>query len=810
MTKARNPAHQHTNETGVQEATALREEIHGTKIMLDAIGDGICILDRNFTILYENRVHREIMGDHTGEHCYRAYQKRQRVCKGCPVALTFSDGGIHAVKRRIQTEKGKLFVEVTASPLRDNQGNIIAGIETVRDITTREETEQALRIREKELEASNEKYRDLVENLSEAIYSADMKGIITYVSPVIEFITGYTPAEIIGRTFTDFLVDRDKARGRKQYKKVLEGKLEPSEYKIFKKSGRMRWIRVSSRPMYEGNHVIGLHGILSDVTKIKKIEESRAESEIRLQSIIDNLPFDFFLVDESGHYVMQNAMCRQNWGDVTGKRPEDLSPDEATLALWQDNNRRAFAGETVKEEVSFSVSGTRRYYYNIISPIRYRDSIESIMVMNVDITKLKEVEANLRSSEEKFKSLAEKSPNMIFINYRGRIVYVNRRCEEVMGYTREEFYAKSFDFRSLVAPEYHNLISSALQKHMQREEVEPYEYAILARDGRRFQVIISTKLIDYEKDKAILGIITDITERKKNEEALKRNEEEVVKMKERLNFILDTSPIALYTADTKEDFACTYISRSIKKVLGYEPEDFTSSPSFWIDNIHPDDRERVLKEVSQIFKKGFFVGRYRFRAADGTYRWTQEESSLIYAKDGSSPEIIGCWMDITTQKKAEEALLQRENELQLKSQNLEELNTALQVLLKKREEDKLRTEEKISSNIRELVRPYLDKIKNNELNNTNKTYIKIIESNLDEITSSFTLKLSSEHFNLTPTEIKVANLISQGKTSKEIAELVSSSPKAVSFHRGNIRRKMGLQHKKTNLHSYLRANFNTS
>ena len=133
------------------------------------------------------------MGDHTGERCYRAYQKRQRVCKGCPVALSFCDGGIHTVKRRIQTDKGTLYVEVTASPLRDNQGNVIAGIETVRDITTREEAEEALRIREKELEASNEKYRDLVENLSEAVYSADMKGIITYVSPVIELITGYAP-----------------------------------------------------------------------------------------------------------------------------------------------------------------------------------------------------------------------------------------------------------------------------------------------------------------------------------------------------------------------------------------------------------------------------------------------------------------------------------------------------------------------------------------------------------------------------------------------------------------------------------------
>jgi PAS domain S-box-containing protein len=807
MTKARKPARQQTHETGVQKAAALREEIHRTRGILDAIGDGISILDRNFTILYENRMHRKLMGDHRGEHCYRAYQKRQRMCKGCPVALTFSDGGIHTVKREIQNDKGKLYFEVTASPLRDKQGNIIAGIEAVRDITAREGAEHALTRRERELKISKEKYRDLIENLDEVIYSADKKGIITYISPIVESITGYAPSEVIGRHFSDFLIDEDAVRGRKRYQKILEGNIGAREYRMLTKSGSMRWIRVSSRPMYEENRVVGLHGILSDITEMKKIEESRAESETRLQSIIDNLPFDFFLIDQSGRYVMQNVLSKQHWGDVKGKLPEEISPDKNTLALWQYNNRRAFEGETVKEEVSFSMLGTRRDYYNIISPIHYGDSIQSIIVMNIDIAKLKEAEASLRSSEEKFRSLAEKSPNMIFINHKGKVVYVNQRCEEVMGYTREDFYEDNFDFYSLIAPEYHPLISSALQKHMQGQEVPPYEYAILAKDGSRLEVIITTKLIAYENDKAILGIITDITERKKNEEALKRNKEEILKIKERLNFILDSSPIALYTAHTKEDFGRTYISRSIKKVLGYEPEDFISTPSFWIDNIHPDDRERVLKEVSQMLKRGFFVGRYRFRAADGIYRWMQEESSLIVAKDGSPHEIIGCWMDITAQKEAEEALLHREHELQLKSQNLEELNTALQVLLKKREEDKERTEEKISSNIRELVRPYLDKIKNGELNETQKTYVSIIESNLEEITSSFTLRLSSEHLRLTPTEIKVANLISQGKTSKEIAELINSSPKAISFHRGNIRRKLGLQHKKTDLHSYLRANF---
>jgi DNA-binding CsgD family transcriptional regulator len=113
-------------------------------------------------------------------------------------------------------------------------------------------------------------------------------------------------------------------------------------------------------------------------------------------------------------------------------------------------------------------------------------------------------------------------------------------------------------------------------------------------------------------------------------------------------------------------------------------------------------------------------------------------------------------------------------------------------------------------NIRELVKPYLEKVKKGKLDKAQKTYIDIIESNLDEIISSFTLRFSSKHLKLTPKEIKVANLINQGKSSKEIAEILNASPKAIAFHRENIREKLGLKHTKTNLRSYLLSNINTS
>ncbi len=126
----------------------------------------------------------------------------------------------------------------------------------------------------------------------------------------------------------------------------------------------------------------------------------------------------------------------------------------------------------------------------------------------------------LRESEEKFRNLAEESPNMIFINSAGRVVYANRQCELTMGYTREEFYDPDFDFQRLTAPGYEAIIERNFRRHMRGEEVAPYEYTMLTRTGRRIDTILTTKLIRYGERPAILGIVTDITVRARTERLL--------------------------------------------------------------------------------------------------------------------------------------------------------------------------------------------------------------------------------------------------------------------------------------------------
>jgi DNA-binding CsgD family transcriptional regulator len=164
---------------------------------------------------------------------------------------------------------------------------------------------------------------------------------------------------------------------------------------------------------------------------------------------------------------------------------------------------------------------------------------------------------------------------------------------------------------------------------------------------------------------------------------------------------------------------------------------------------------------------------------------------------------ISSLIDIADQKHAEDQLKKRERSLERESRRLKEANIALKVLLKQRTEDRREMEKKVLSNVRRLVFPYMAKLKKTPLSPTQSSLLQIAEKNLQNVISPFLQTLSAHYPALTPRETDIVNLVKEGKTAKEIAELLNSSVRSVEFHKNNIRQKLGLRNQKTGLRSHL-------
>ena len=422
---------------------------------------------------------------------------------------------------------------------------------------------------------------------------------------------------------------------------------------------------MTGEPTYE-DLVKRVKQLEQEVFELKGIKEELQKSKGILNAVFDSLPFDIFALDQNNRYFMQNSTCRNNWGNVIDKSPEDLPVSKETLILWLNNNRRAFSGETVADEVEYhSLEGGKYFFYNIIAPIQDEKKIFGILGILLDISELKKVEEALRESEERYRSL--------FMN------------------------------------------------------------------NHSVMLIIDPESAD----------------------------------------IVDANPAAI-------------------SFYEWSYEELTSKK---ITDLNTLKKKQVFQEMKRAKMEERRIFNFKHRLASGKCRDVEVYSGPI--KVYGRELLYSIIHDITKRKQTELSLIVKRKELENKTHELEEVNTALKVLLKQRDEDKKEFEEKVIANVKNLVFPYVDKLNNSRLNDRQTVFLDIIKSNLEEVIAPFLHRLSSKYSDLTPSEIQIAGLVKDGKTTKEIAELLNSSTDAIDFHRYNLRKKLGLRNRKTNLRSFL-------
>ncbi len=393
-------------------------------------------------------------------------------------------------------------------------------------------------------------------------------------------------------------------------------------------------------------------------------------------------------------------------------------------------------------------------------------------------------ERKLKESDKRYSNLLNVSLVGIYqSSINGDIFYVNQSAATIFGFeSPEEMLLENAIVRYRHAEDRKVLIQSLNESG----RLKDFEFEALTKSGETKNLLVSAVL---EGD-AISGMIMDITGRKKAEKALRESEERYRSLfKDHHSVMLLIDPESADIVDANPAAVSFY---------GWSFEAITAKK---ITDINMLSDEQVFQEMGKAKAEQRQVFYFQHLLANGEIRDVEVFSGPI--KVHGRQLLYSIIHDITGRKQVELALLERGNELENKTHELQEVNAALKVLLKHRDEDKKELEEKVIANVKKLVLPYIEKLNNSRLNDRQMVYLNIIKSNLEDIIAPFLHQLFSKFSDLTPSEIQVAGLVRDGKTTKEIAELLNSSTGAINFHRNNIRNKLGLRNTKTNLRSFL-------
>jgi PAS domain S-box-containing protein len=393
--------------------------------------------------------------------------------------------------------------------------------------------------------------------------------------------------------------------------------------------------------------------------------------------------------------------------------------------------------------------------------------------------------------------MLENANDAIYVLQGDFFQFANAKTVEISGYSLDEIIAKPFI--DLVHSADRAAISDRYRRRLRGEDVSNlYPHRIVSKKGNVKWVEVNNVLISWQDKPAVLCFMRDITEKKEAEDALRQSERHLADI---INFL----PDATFAVDKKGTVIAW--NRAIEALTGIASRNMIGKRNHEYTQALCGERMPML--IDKIIHPSVEIAQPYLAAAG-------EEDSLLaemeVVRNGrhisfwckASPiydpqeKIIGAiesLRDITALKKTE-------GELKAKTRRLKEMNTALKVLLQQREDDSKEIEEKFLLNIKELVMPYIRKIKTGSLDATLAVYVDLVENHLNKIISPFLANLTSRYSQFTPREIQVISLIREGMTTKEIAGTLNISTHSVDIYRQNIRKKAGLKNKKISIRSF--------
>ena len=540
-------------------------------------------------------------------------------------------------------------------------------------VTERKRAEEAL---------ANERntLRTLIDNLPDNIFIKDVESrfVISNLAHA-HLLRAKTPDEIVGKTDFDIFPPELAASYYADEQAVIRSgqPLVNREERTIDPDGKTQWLLTTKVPLRDDHgKVIGLAGINRNITEHKKMEEALRESEAKYSALVEQAK-DIVVILQDGVCKFANRAAKEVTGfaveEIVGKPFMNwLAPESRDLVAQRYKSR--MAGEKVPSLYEAKIQckdGAIKDIEVSAGVIQYEGRPADIAIAR-DASERKRAEEEARKLTQ-FLNLVVDSANVWLdvLDEKANVVIWNKAAEKISGYSREEVVGQGKIWEWLYPEEkYRKEVTERAALIIKgRATDEEDETTIRTKSGEQKIISWYSRNLADEKGNVIgsVALGRDVSERKRMEGELRRYSEHLEELveerarelratKDRLQFLLSSSPAMIYTSKPYGDLGSTFISDNFRDVLGYEPRELLENPSFWIDHVHPKDRRRMHEEELRVIRDGHGSYEYRFQHKDGTFRWMREEARLIRDAAGNPLEVIGYWIDVTDRKQMEEEI----------------------------------------------------------------------------------------------------------------------------------------------------------
>jgi len=542
-------------------------------------------------------------------------------------------------KVRWLNTRGRMFRDGSGKPVR------VQGISV--DITRRKEAEERLR-------ESEERFRALVYKSADVITVSDRDGVITYTSPSVERVSGYTPEEFVGRNpFEEGDIHPDDLEVcARAFEQLAErpGHSVTLQHRYRHKSGEWRWLESSFTSLYHDPAVGGLVANFRDVTARKRAEERVRESEERHRTLFEMMDEGFCVIemifDESGEphdyrFEQVNPAFERHTGlrGATGKTIREMVPDHEPH-WFETYGRVALTGEPVRFVDHAAAMGR---WFDVYAFRPDGAGSRRVAILFNDISERKRAEEALRESEGRFRTLVSNFPGAVYrCEWREEptMVFVSDRIEEITGYPKDDLLENRVrSFGSLVHPKDRPGLDEQVMGALARREPYFLEYRILHADGSVRWINERGVGVFSEAGELLYldGAMFDVTVREEARQALRESEE-------RLHAVVDNAPIVLVAFD--RDGVYRLAEGRGHESLGAQPGQAVGMSAWEVFRDNPG----VLEDTRRALAGEAFTSMREVRGA----LWETSYTPLRDAA-GRLTGAIAVGTDVTDRRRAEEA-----------------------------------------------------------------------------------------------------------------------------------------------------------